>query len=79
MEPWSIHRARVDSSWRALSIEINLYTKFANLLPCTHTHTIVHTYSTYHARQQPRPLAHYTHDARHAQWLGDILVAIVNT
>lgn len=46
-----------------------------------HTHTYAHTqlHSTYHARQQPRPLAHYTHDARHAQWLGDILVAIVNT
>lgn len=46
-----------------------------------HTHTYAHTqlHSTYHARQQPRPLAHYIHDARHAQWLGDILVAIVNT
>lgn len=43
MEPWSIHRARVDSSWRALSIEINLYTKFANLLPCTHTQLCTHT------------------------------------
>lgn len=38
-----------------------------------HTHTYAHTqlHSTYHARQQPRPLAHYTHDAPccHCQYL----------
>lgn len=42
-----------------------------------HTHT--HTDSGIMLDSHHAPLAHYTHDARHAHWLGDILVAIVNT